>query len=70
MKLITITLLFVLTGCSSLMNSNNTLPIENVTEKMCNTKLMRGNTYLSKFENNAIYLFVGENKDKCLLRKL
>lgn len=60
------------TGCSiSNHTTESVTVIESINQiQQCDFKLDSGVTYWSRVENNAIYLFMNQGRDKCLLRHL
>jgi hypothetical protein len=68
-KLILISLSSLVVGCSSVPKQEKaTIYIPSIPK--CDIQLMSGTTYWSRIENGSIYLFIGQRKTKCLLRKL
>ena len=68
-QLIIVSSLIIFTGCSSVPKQES--PIVAVpTIPKCDIQLTSGTTYWSRIENGSIYLFIGDRRMKCLLRKL
>jgi hypothetical protein len=68
-QLVIISSLFIFTGCSSIPENKTPLVVVPTIPK-CDIQLTSGTTYWSRIENGSIYLFIGERRVKCLLRKL
>lgn len=70
-KLALISLSSLVVGCSSVpREEDNKVTIYIPSIPKCDIQLMSGQTYWSRIEKGSIYLFIGQRKTKCLLRKL